>query len=225
MHIYITTSQKKYVCFIDLQKFSLWKTDLLCKFGKLGIGKNMLNIIKNQFENILGSFKYQNMQSIFFLYDQRCKAKRCINPTLFNIFLNDIGKFFEQNCNDPLELTDSQYSLLFADDLIVLSKCKTGLQNSLDNLSDYCGKWQLTVNVKKPKTMILQNNCGNPPNSQFVKFKDNFLENAKEYKYLGCMIDNNGNLVNSSLDLSKKTETVLFSIKHIHLILVRFQLR
>ena len=37
---------------------------------------------------------------------------------------------------------------------------------------------------KKPsKTMILQNNCGKPKNS-FVKFKDNFLKNDKEYKYL-----------------------------------------
>jgi hypothetical protein len=40
-------------------------------------------------------------------------------------------------------------SLLFADDLIILSICKTGLQNSLDNFSEYCDKWQLTVNVKK----------------------------------------------------------------------------
>jgi hypothetical protein len=29
--------------------------------------------------------------------------------------------------------------------------------------------------------MILQNNCVKPQNS-FVKFKDNFLENVKEYK-------------------------------------------
>ena len=48
---------------------------------------------------------------------------------------------------------------------------------------------------------MLRNNCGKPQNS-FVKFKDNFLENVKEYKYLGCMINSNGRLVNSSLDLS-----------------------
>ena len=51
--------------------------------------------------------------------------------------------------------------------------------------------------------MIRQNNCGKPQNS-FVKFKDNFLENVKEYNFLGCVINSNGSLVNSSLDLSKK---------------------
>jgi hypothetical protein len=60
--------------------------------------------------------------------------------------------------------------------------------------------------------MILQNNCGKPQNS-FVKFKDNFLENAKGYKYVGCMINSIGSLVYSSLDLSKKDKKVLFSIK------------
>jgi hypothetical protein len=101
---------KIYVCFIDLQKAfdSLCRTGLLCKFGNLGIGKHMFNIIKNQFENTLGSFQYQNMQSIFFCMNKGLRQIGTINPKLFNIFINDIGKNFEQNCNDPLELTESQ---------------------------------------------------------------------------------------------------------------------
>jgi hypothetical protein len=107
---------KIYVCFIDLQKAfdSLWRIGLLYKFGTLGIGKNMFNIINNQFENTLGSFKYQNMQSIFFCMNKGSRQAEAINPALFNIFINDIGKIFEQNCNDPLELTESKnrYSTL-----------------------------------------------------------------------------------------------------------------
>ena len=42
------------------------------------------------------------------------RQSHAINPALFNIFINDISKIFEQNCNDPLELTESQnkYSTL-----------------------------------------------------------------------------------------------------------------
>ena len=58
--------------------------------------------------------------------------------------------------------------------------------------------------------MILENNCGKPQN-YFVKFKNNFLENAKEYKYLDCMINSNGGLVNSSLHLSKKPKMYYFA--------------
>ena len=69
--------------------------------------------------------------------------------------------------------------------------------------------------------MILQNNCDKLQHS-FVKFKDDFLENAKEYEYLGCTIKSNGSLVNSSLDLKKK---YYLQYKYIYLILVRLQLR
>ena len=62
---------------------------------------------------------------------------------------------------------------------------------------------------KQYKTMILQSNCGKPHN-YFVKFIDNFLENAKEYEYLSYMININGRLVNSSLDLSKKPKKYYF---------------
>ena len=101
---------KIYVCFIDLQKAfdSLWRTGLQCKFGKLGIGENMFNIIKNQFENTLGSFKYLNIESKLFCMNKGVRQEVGINPTLFSIFINDIGKIFEQNCNDPLELTESK---------------------------------------------------------------------------------------------------------------------
>jgi hypothetical protein len=45
--------------------------------------------------------------------------------------------------------------LLFADDLLILSETKEGLQHSLNNLSNYCDNWQLDINVNKTKSMII----------------------------------------------------------------------
>ena len=207
--------RKIYVCFVDLQKAfdSLWRTGLLYKLAKLGIGKNMYTIIKKQFENTLGSFKYQNMQSDFFQINKGVRQGDAISPTLFNIFINDMSRIFEYDCNDPLKLIDTKIgSLLFADDLIILSESETGLQNSLNNLSNYCDKWHLTVNVQKTKTLVFQNSCCKLQ-KPFIRFKNNYLENVKEYKFLGSLITSNGSLVNSSLELSKKARKVMFSIK------------
>ena len=41
--------------------------------------------------------------------------------------------------------------ILFADDLVIFSESRIGLQNGLDHLSYYCSKWGLTVNVSKTK--------------------------------------------------------------------------
>ena len=60
--------------------------------------------------------------------------------------------------SDPFILPNNTAisSLLYADDLIILSRSKTGLQNCLDVLHTWSEKWLLEVNLKKTKVMILQ---------------------------------------------------------------------
>ena len=48
--------------------------------------------------------------------------------------------------------------LMYADDMILLSESREGLQTQINKLSSYCAQWKLNVNVKK-KTMIF--NRGN----------------------------------------------------------------
>ena len=45
-------------------------------------------------------------------------------------------------------------ALMYADDLIIISESKEGLQKQLNKLNEYCKKWKLEVNIKKTKIMI-----------------------------------------------------------------------
>ena len=49
----------------------------------------------------------------------------------------------------PVLLNSSVGSLSFADDLLIMSESKEGLQNSINLLSNFCKSWQLTINTKK----------------------------------------------------------------------------
>ena len=40
------------------------------------------------------------------------------------------------------------------DDLILISSTAEGLQNCLNQLSDYCLKWDLSVNISKSKVIV-----------------------------------------------------------------------
>ena len=61
--------------------------------------------------------------------------------------------------SEPPKLVNSNIgSLLFADDLLVISESKEGLQDSINKLSDFCDNWQLTVNVKKHQKLWFYNN-------------------------------------------------------------------
>jgi hypothetical protein len=44
--------------------------------------------------------------------------------------------------SEPPKLVNSSIgSLVFADDLLVISESKEGLQNSINKLSDFCDNW------------------------------------------------------------------------------------
>ena len=51
-----------------------------------------------------------------------------LSPMLFNIYINDLPEIFDQPC-DPVSLGNRNIScLLYADDLVIISKTATGLQ-------------------------------------------------------------------------------------------------
>ena len=78
-----------------------------------------------------------------------------IRPILFNIFINDIDSIFSSDICFPVQLIDTKLNcLLYADDLLLLSESKEGLQSCLDSLKANCDRWKLKVNLNKTKIMI-----------------------------------------------------------------------
>ena len=81
-------------------------------------------------------------------------VRGCIlSPLLFNLYINDLPYSFESTLSDPFVLPNGTKlsSLLYADDLIILSRSKAGLQNCLSALAQYCRSWMLNIIKKPPK--------------------------------------------------------------------------
>ena len=78
----------------------------------------------------------------------------CISsPLLFNLYVNDLAfSFIPSVLPNGTKLN----SLFYADDLIILSRSKLGLQNCLNKLSSYCNSWMLKINPKNTKIMVFQ---------------------------------------------------------------------
>ena len=80
--------------------------------------------------------------------------------------MNELPKLFDQTNSDPFILPNgtSVSSLLYADDLIILSRSRYGLQNSLNQLNEWSKKWLMEINMKKTKIMIFQSITRNNQN-------------------------------------------------------------
>ena len=59
------------------------------------------------------------------------------------------------------------FVILYADDTVILSENKDGLQKALDIFESYCEIWKLQVNVNKTKVMIF---CEKTVSTQFWFF-------------------------------------------------------
>ena len=60
--------RKLFVCFADLQKAfdSVWRNGLLFKLVKVGVGKQLYNIVNQQLSKTETAFKFENSHSNFF---------------------------------------------------------------------------------------------------------------------------------------------------------------
>ena len=103
-------------------------------------------------------------------------------------------------------------SLSFADDLVILSESRSGLQSALNKLENYCHKWQLTVNKNKTKVMIFH--IGNTFQSQFFFYQKSKLIEVQEYTFLDNTIDRKGRFKRSTQEFSKRDQRPFSPLKN-----------
>ena len=79
-----------------------------------------------------------------------------LSPLLFNLYLNELPYILNNNAKDPILLPDGSHlnSLLYADDLLLISHSAEGLQQGLDRLSKYCQDWLLKIKPTKTKVIV-----------------------------------------------------------------------
>ena len=114
---------------------------LLYKLLKYNITGNVYSPIKSMYSECYYKIKCSN--GVFrdpILSTSGLKQGCGLSPILSNIFQNDIHEIFSLDC-DPIELQGLKLSSLsWADDLVLISRTASGLQNCLDKISDYCKK-------------------------------------------------------------------------------------
>ena len=83
-----------------------------------------------------------------------------MSPFLFIFFLNELLKQANSNDCKGIYIDEDHPNvsmLLYADDLVLLGDNIGRVQHLLDNLSLFCTKWGLMVNMEKTKFMVFRN--------------------------------------------------------------------
>ena len=209
--------KKLYACFVDIQKaFDCTNRQLL--FYKLmteyNVGGSFLKILQSLYDNhqVYVRLSEGLLQPI--LTTIGLKQGCGISPLLFNLFINKLPDIFDQTC-DPVKVGDEDLSsLLWADDLVLLSSTPQGLQNSIDKTYSFYNELGLEMNKKKTKVIVF--------NVRGIKLTDNLfsvggspLEIVDNYQYLGIKLKPSGSLQFASGELLAKANRAWFAISNV----------
>ena len=78
----------------------------------------------------------------------------CLSGLLFNLFVNKLPGIFDTSC-DPVSILNEEFNcLLWADDLLILSRSAQGLQNAINKTKIFYDGLGLEINQRKTKVMV-----------------------------------------------------------------------
>ena len=209
-------NSKLYSCFVDFEKAfdKIPRNLLLDKIYGLGITGNVFNILASMYTTDKCRIKIGNKMSPSFSINQGVRQGCVLSPTLFNLFLSDFEPLLAAESNiDRVEINENSLlsGILWADDILLLSETKRGLQNQLNFLEKYTESKELKINVSKTKCLCF-NTTGKLVRNCF-SINDDAIEDVNHFKYLGFVVSSNGKVSRGLKNLSDRANRAFFSLK------------
>ena len=112
-----------------------------------GGGGKTFKIIKTMYSNNKCAIRIGNKHTEFFSQERGVRQGCPLSPTLFNIHITELANTIPHSAGPGLALQDTEVKcLLYADDLVLLSPSKEGLQHHMDKVANFCQTWALKIN-------------------------------------------------------------------------------
>ena len=186
----MTLGQPLYLCMVDFSKaFDLVNRNILFfKLIKSGIHGKVVDALRSLYRKTYFRLNHHGLLSPPTRDTHGVNQGGNTSPTLFRHYMSDLGEFLHQKCSLCIS-SDIIAHLLWADDLVLVSDSKTGLQKQLDGIFSFCEKNLMIVN--ELKTKVITFGC-NPDLELF--FKNQKIETTSQYKYLGNIISGTSSL-------------------------------
>ena len=204
-----------YGCFVDFKKAfdSIPRHTLFQKLLDYNINGKIYDCLVNIYSNDIACIKIAESITPTFIANQGVKQGCILSPTLFNIFLADFQALVETTACNPVHVKEGSIMgcLIWADDLLLLSKSKSGMDNMLSALKLFSDKNGMTLNTKKTKMMTFNKNGRHIRDTFF--FGKEKIETTRQYKYLGFLVTPSGEINSGLKDLRDRALRALHKLK------------
>lgn len=200
-----------HIIFIDLEK--AYDSVPLCKLFEVlnnsGINKTYVKCVQDIYRKTVGMIKMGNESSPQFEITKGLKQGCCLSPTLFKIYLQGVLENWQKKCKCMgIELNGNWlYTLLFADDQVVVANDEDDLAYMMRKLIEEYSKWGLNINTMKTLYLpIGKDGVDLQISSSLV------IKKCSQYTYLGSIINQEGSCeddIRHRINLGKASIQVL----------------
>ena len=184
-------NSKLYTCFLDAQKAfdKVWHNGLLIKLHEMGLDLYLWKLIVTLHSDLYSYVLFRGFMSPRFQIHRGTRQGGVLSPYLFLCFINEL---LDELCDSNLGLTVNGINLTcpsVADDMLLQSLTKNGLQMLINICVAYFKKWRLVYNVLKCLVIVFNELASAYNRSQRQWFLGNDeLREGVEYKHLGITV-------------------------------------
>ena len=204
-----------FITFIDFSKAFDFvnRSFLYYKMIKKGYGGRLVKTIQSMFSKSQAKVRWQGELGSSINSTHGVLQGGIVSPKLFNLYMSDMEEYLDQSCGVSIEGTTFTH-LLYADDLVLFSETKDGMQTLLNNIESYCRKWHLIINSQKSKVMIFHKKQSKNANSMNFSIDGIELEVVNSYKYLGHVLCNSKNIHKEMFaHLATQAQKAMYALK------------
>ena len=206
--------KKLYCCFVDFKKAfdSVPRQRLWEVLASLGVKGDILTCIQSIYGQDEASVLTQAGLTEAFRCTAGVKQGCPASPLLFGLYIDELEALLRADADriDAPKLLDILVAtLLFADDIALMSHSPAGLQYQLSILAKFCADRGLKVNVSKTKIVVFEpkrTEC--PP----FTFEGQVLERVEVFKYLGIAFHGTRGLSCAMEHLCNSARKALFAL-------------
>ena len=190
---------KVFACFLDIEKAfdKLWWNGFFLKLHKVGITHKLWHLFRDWFVGSSCRICLNGEMSDCFNITRSIKQGGILSMLNFCIYIHDIHKCIDAQYKYGLYCEQIYVgSMAFADDIVLLSPTKNGLDNMLSSAWTFSKKWRFTFSHSKSKCMVFgESKISNQRNMGHRTFKmgDHVIDEVTHYTHVGvtlCSYDN-----------------------------------
>ena len=180
---------KLYVTFVDYRKAfdSVNRTRLWEVLKGAGLSSKFLLMLKAMYCKVQACVRWGQEFSEFFDCPSGVKQGAVESPLIFSLYINAVADYVRKKGRHGVQMVPGMsevFSLLFADDVVLISTTPVGLQNQLDNLLHMSKTLSLRINADKTKVMVFRRG-GHLATGENWFLDGTRLEVVNQYRYLG----------------------------------------